>query len=50
MCIADRTVSLLDNIVEIRDYAAATSLAQCVIPLQFVDNTGVRRVSVLSIP
>ena len=42
----DRTVILLDNIVEIRDHAAATSLAQCMIPLQFVNNIGVRRVSV----
>jgi hypothetical protein len=29
----DRTVILLDNIVEIRDHAAATSLAQCLIPV-----------------
>jgi hypothetical protein len=42
----DRTMILLDNIVEIRDHATATSLAQCMIPLQFVNNTGIRRVPV----
>jgi hypothetical protein len=35
----------LDNIVEIRDHAAATSLAQCTIPLQFVNNIGVREIA-----
>jgi len=31
----DRTVILLDNIVEIRNHATATSLARRMIPLQF---------------
>src|SRR5437868_12416456 len=42
----DRTVILLDNIVEVRDNAAATSLAECMILLQFVNNLGIRRVPV----
>src|SRR4051812_7478716 len=42
----DRTVILLDNVVEVRDDATATSLAECMSPLQFVNNTGIRRVPV----
>jgi hypothetical protein len=37
----DRTMILFDNVVEIRDDETATSLAQCMIPLQFVNNTGI---------
>jgi hypothetical protein len=40
----DRTVILLDNVVEVRDDATATSLAECMSPLQFVNNAGIRRV------
>src|SRR4051794_12799175 len=42
----DGTVILLDNVIEIRDHATATSLAECMRPLEFVDNTGIRRVPV----
>ena len=42
----DRTVILLDNVIEIRDDATAASLAECMCPLQFVDHTGIRRVPV----
>src|SRR5438270_8719572 len=42
----DRTMILLDNIVEIRHHAAATSLAECMISLQFVNHIGIRRVPV----
>jgi hypothetical protein len=42
----DCTVILLDDIVEIRNHAAATSLAQCMLPLQLVDHRGTRRIAV----
>ena len=37
----DRTVILFHNVVEIRNDATATSLAECMSPLQFVNNTGI---------
>src|SRR5437763_8328078 len=42
----DGTVILLDNVVEVRDDTTATSLPECMSPLQFVNNTGIRRVPV----
>src|SRR4051794_15535381 len=42
----DGTVILLDNVIEIREDAPATSLAECMSPLEFVNNTGIRRVPV----
>ena len=36
----DRTVILLDDVVEVRDDATATSLAEYMSPFQFVDNRG----------
>lgn len=44
----DRTVILLHNIIEIRDHAAATSLAECMIARQFLNHIGIRGVSVHS--
>ena len=42
----DRTVILLDNVVEVRDDATATSLTECMSPLQFLHNTRIGRVPV----
>ena len=42
----DCAVILLDNIVEVGDHAAATSLAECMTSLQLVDHFGVRRIPV----
>ena len=42
----DRTVILLDNVVEVRDDATATSLTECMSPLQFLNNTRIGRVPV----
>ena len=42
----DRTVILLDNIVEVGDHAATTSLAECMTPLQLMDHFWVRRIPV----
>ena len=42
----DRTVILLDDIVEVGDHAAPTSLAECMTPLQLVDHFWVRRIPV----
>jgi hypothetical protein len=36
----DRTVILLDNVIQIRDDTTATSLAECMRPLQFVNERG----------
>jgi hypothetical protein len=44
----DRTVILFDNIVEIRDHASATSLAECMIPVQFVNNIAICQTTVAS--
>jgi len=35
----DRTVILLDNVVEVSDDATSTSPTECMSPLQFVKNT-----------
>jgi hypothetical protein len=40
----DRTEILLDAVIELRDDATVTSLAECMSPLQLVNNTGIRRV------
>ena len=38
------TAILLDNVVEVKDDATATSLAECMSPLQSVNDTRIRRV------
>ncbi len=42
----DRTMILLNNIVEIGNHAAATSPAECMIPFQFANHSGIGGVTV----